>query len=306
MTAIVDTTRSGPNTVRPYPALFVRRILARTIDTVIAFVVSCVVVLPFTIGQMIDAVALGGFDSGWDFIGEWDPGAVAVGSVGRVVEQLQPVVLTTVYLQGLVMWGYDWLAHTLTGSTVGKAIARVRVIRHRGSEPTLVPGQKSREPFAKRAGRMALRSALVVGPVTLAIASLLAAMFAVDGASEAAEVFIALCLVLLITWFVGGVGLHGLVTGTRVVDFNWQELRQEAEQQFEHHSGHADDYLRKLQASSRVQQATSTLERDPRVRAGEDARSAVGQVREAYRQDGLRGVLESLVNRPPTSGTGGA
>lgn len=340
MTGIVDTTRSGPNTVRPYPPLLLRRALARVIDFVLVFALSCLILLPFALSQVSDALLAGGFDSFGDLLREWDFGEVAGGSVATALDHLRPVLLGTVYLQGLIFWAYDWLSHLLTGTTLGKAITKVRVTRHRGSEPTLVPGPKPLEPFLKRAARLGVRAALVVGPPTLAAASLLAATMALPGAADAAEVFIALSLVMVIAWLVGGVGLHGLVTGTRVVGFNWQELRAEAEQHIEYHTGHADEYLHKLQEAARtpsVRQATSTLERDPRVRSataqatsataqargvaqqaeqhdlrsmvenlrtGDDAKAAARHLGELYRKDGLRGVIESF-SRPP-AGPGGA
>jgi len=333
----VDTTRSGLDPARPYPPLRARRLIARAVDAAVSFGLSCLVVLPFTVNQASDAILLGGFDSVTDFLAEWDIGTAASGSVGAALEQLQPVLLATIYLQALVMWAYDWLSHTLTGSSVGKAIARLRVTRHRGDlEPTIAPDLLARGSWVQRALRMALRAAIVVGPPTLAAGTLLAAAFAVPGAGDLAELFIALSVVLFVTWLAGGVGLHGLATGTRVVGFEWQELGQQAAQQIEYHTGHADEYLHSLQEAARtprVQTAVRSVERDPRLRSApgkvesaaqhgqqrgasartmlaeglpsaEDAKAAARHLGEVYREKGLRGVVESFT-RPP-SGPGGA
>lgn len=312
MTALVDTTGSSRDTARTYPPLIVRRIIARAIDFVIAFGLACLIVLPFTFSQAADALLLGGFDSFRDLLTEWDLGTVAGGSLGVALEQLQPVVLSTIYLQGLVIVAYEWIGHTLTGSSIGKGIVRVRVTRHRSSvEPTTAARLWARRSWVERTARMGLRAALVVGPPTLAVGTLLAAAFAVPGAVDVAEVCVALSIVLLIAWLVGGVGLHGLVTGTRVVGFGWQELKQGAEQQIGFHSGHADDYRQKLQEAARgpgAQRAARSAQHDPRVRSAEDAKNtasaAARRLREAYRKEGLRGVLESFTRAPP--GPGGA
>ncbi len=314
---IVDMT-SIPDTTRTFPPLLVRRMIARAIDSAIAFVLACLIVLPFTVNQAADALLLGGFDSFRDFFAEWDAGTAAGGSVGAAVERLQPVALSTTYLLGLVIWAYDWLSHTLTGSSIGKAITRVRVTRHHGGlEPTIAPELRARRSWIERPLRMGLRAALVVGPPTLAAGMVVAAALAVPGAVDLAELFIALSVVLLIAWLAGGVGLHGLVTGTRVVGFEWQELKQEAEHQIEYHTGHADDYLHKLQEAARtprVQGAVRSAEHDPRVRSAmaqglrsrEDATSAATattrHLREVYRKDGLRGVVESFRRIPPGPG----
>lgn len=329
----VDTTRIGRDTTQTYPPLLVRRSIARAIDLAISFGLACLIVLPFTLNQAADALLLGGFDSLGDFLGEWDVGTVATGSVGAALDQLQPVVLSTVYLQALVIWAYDWLSHTVTGSTVGKAITRVRVTRHRTSpfEPTMAPDLWVRRSWLERALRMAVRAALVVGPPTLAAGMLLASAFAVPGAVEVAELFIAVSIVLLVTWLAGGVGLHGLATSTRVVGFDWQELKQEAERQIEYHTGHADEYLHRLQEAARtpgVQKTARSAEHDPRVRSAlakggtvaqqaeqqgrsamvealrsrEDATAAAHHLGEVFKKHGLRGVIESFTRRPPGSG----
>lgn len=318
----VDTTRLGLDSGPTYPPLLVRRLLARAIDSVIAFGLACIIVLPFTFNQAADALLLGGFESFGDLLTEWDLGTVAGGSIGAALEQLQPVLLSTIYLQALVVWTYDWLSHTLTGSSIGKAITRVRVTRPRDHlEPTsIAPDLQPRRSWVERPLRMAVRAGLVVAPPTLAAGMVLAAAFAVPGAVDLAELFIALSIVLLIVWLAGGVGLHGLLTGTRVVGFEWQELKQVAEHQIDYHTGHADEYLQKLQDAARTpgapRVARSAEQAGQRGRdamsAGlpsrEDATSAATaaarRLGEAYRQEGLRGVVKSFT-RPP-SGPGGA
>lgn len=274
---IVDTTRSNRDTTGTYPPLLLRRVLARAIDSAIAMALACLVVLPFTLGQVGDALLLGGFDSLRDFLTGWTPGTVAGGAFGATVEALQPVVLSTVYLQGLVIWAYDWLSHSLTGSSIGKGLARVRVTRHRAvGEQPVAPDGRAHRSWLKHVLRMGLRSGLVIGPPVLAAGMLLAAALAVPGAVDLAELFIALSLVLFIGWLAGGVGLHGLVTGTRVVGFEWQELRQAAGEQIEFHTGHADDYLHSLQEASRtagVQQVVTQAEQRA-MGSREDARVA--------------------------------
>lgn len=333
---IVDTTRGSRETTGTYPPLLVRRLIARAIDSAISFGLACLIVLPFTASQATDALVRGGFDSFRDLLTEWDLGTAAGGSVGAALEQLQPVVLSTVYFLALVIWAYDWLSHTMTGSSIGKAIVRVRVTRHRGFDQPIAQDLRASRSWLERALLLGLRSGLVVGPPTLAVGMLLAAAFAVPGAVDAAELFIALSVVLLIAWSVGGVGLHGLVTGTRVVGFNWQELKRQAEQQVEYHTGHADDYLHKLQESAKAhdaQRAARGAAHDPRVRSAteqarsvtqqaehrgpidrdalleslrsrEGAKTAARQLRQVYREDGLRGVVESFTRPGQGSGEG--
>lgn len=335
VTVDVDTTRIGRDPTRTYRPLLGRRFIARAIDGAIAFGLACLLVLPFTLSQASDALVLGGFDSFRDFLTEWEPGSVPGGSMGAALEQLQPVVLSTISLQALVIWAYDWLSLTLTGSSIGKMITRVRVTRHRSSfEPTIAPDFRVRRSLLGRAVRIGLRAGLVVGPPALAAGTLLAAAFAVPGAVDLAELFIALSVVLFIVWLAGGVGLHGLASGTRAVGFEWQELAQEAEHQFDYHRGNADEYLHKLQEASRTpggQRVVRGVEHDPRVRSaraqGEavaqqaeqhvlqdrgtaletlrsraDAQEAARQLGEVYREKGLRGVLDSLTRRPPGPG----
>lgn len=341
VTVDVDTTRISRDPTRTYPPLLVRRLTARVIDSAIAFALACVVVLPFTFSQASDALLLGGFDSFGDLLDQWDLGTDPGGSIGAALERLQPVVLSTVYLQALVIWAYDWLSLTLTSSSIGKMVTRVRVTRHHHTvEPTIAPAVRAHRSILERALRMGLRAGLVVGAPALAVGMLLAAAFAVPGAVDLAELFIALSIVLLIVWLTGGVGLHGLATGTRVVGFEWQELRQEAEHQFEYHRGNADDYLHKLQEAARTpgsQRVARAVEHDPRVRSAmargttvtqqieqrgphdrewvpetlrsreglqDAATTAARHLREVYREEGLRGVLDSFTRR--RSGPGGA
>lgn len=335
MTLDVDTTRSSQDGIRAYPPLRLRRIIARLIDAAVAFALACLLVLPFTIGQASEAVALAGFDSVADLLAEWDLGTAATGSVAVALDHLEPVLLGTIYLQALVIWAYDWLSHTATGSTLGKALVRVRVRRHHsGPEPLGTAGVRIRRSWGERALRMALRAAIVVVPPTLAVGTLVAAAFTVPGAGELAELFIALSVVLFITWLAGGVGLHGLATGTRVVGFEWRELTQEAARQIEYHTGHADEYLRTLQeaaGSPRAGRVARRVERDPRVRSAlaqgsslvseartrgntarttfadgvpsaDEASATLRQLAEVYRERGLRGVVESVRQRPPGAG----
>ena len=308
-----DPTRISQDPARSFPPLLVRRVVARTIDSAIAVALACLIVLPFTLNQATDALLLGGFDSFRELLAQWDPGTVAGGSVGDAVEQLQPVVLSTIYLQAFVIWAYDWLSLTLTGTSIGKVVTRLRVTRRPGSvEPTITPDAPARWSLLERALRMALRAGLVVGAPALAAGMLLAAAFAVPGAVDLAELFIALSVVLLIVWLAGGVGLHGLASGTRVVGFEWQELRQEAEHQLDSYRGHADDYLRQLQEASRIsegQRAMRRIEHDPRVRSAaapdtqEAASSVAQQLRQAYSERGLRGVWDSVARRLPGPGS---
>nr|WP_281496844.1 RDD family protein [Ornithinimicrobium sp. F0845] len=317
--------------------MLTRRLIARAIDSAIAFALACVVVLPFTVNQATDALLVGGFDSFSEFLTDWDPGTVPGGSVGAALEQLQPVVLSTIYLQALVIWAYEWVSLTVTSSSIGKMITRVRVTRHRNSfEPTVSRELRSRGSWLERLLRMGLRAGLVVGPPTLAAGMLLAAAFSVPGAVDLAELFIALTIVLLVVWLAGGVGLHGLATGTRVVGFEWQELKQGVEHQLEYHTGHADEYLHRLQEAARapgVQRAARAAEQDPRVRSvmaqgrtvaqqaeqaqergrrdwdsmieglrsrkdAKDATTAAARhLGEVYREGGLRGVLQSFTRR---------
>nr|WP_306238630.1 MULTISPECIES: RDD family protein [unclassified Ornithinimicrobium] len=273
--------------------MLIRRIIARAMDSVIAFGLACLIVLPFTFQQATDALVLGGFDSFRDFLAEWEPGVLPGGSIGATLEQLQPVVLSTIYLQVLVIWAYDWLSLTLTGSSIGKAVTRVRVTRHNSSSaPTIAPELQASRSLLERPLRMGLRAGLVVGAPALAVGMLCAAAFAVPGAVDLAELFIALSIVLLIVWLTGGVGLHGLATGTRVVGFEWQELRQEAEHHLDSHRGSADAYLHRLQEASRAaepQRVVTRVEDAPRVRSLSTQ---------------LRGVLDSFRQAPP--GPGGA
>lgn len=283
-----DTTRISLDPTRAYPPLLVRRLVARAIDSAIAFGLACLVVLPFTFHRGVDALALGGFETVSDFLAEWEPGTLPGGSIGATLEHLQPVVLSTIYLQVLVIWAYDWLSLTLTGSSIGKMATRVRVTRQRSTvEPAIPPEFQTQPSLLVRPLRMGARAGLVVGAPALALGMLCAAAFAVPGAVDLAELFIALSIVLLIVWLATGVGLHGLATGTRVVRFEWQDLRQEAEHQLDHHSGHDKEILNRDSVRQGVRSTDSPQD---------TARAAVSKLREAYREKGLRGVLDS-VNR---------
>lgn len=306
-----DTTRIDRGATQTYPPLRTRRLIARAIDSAIAFGLACLTVLPFTLNQASDALLAGGFDSFREFLTEWDPGTAPGGAIGSALEHLQPVVLGTIYLQALVIWAYESVSLTLTGSSIGKLITRVRVTRHSNFEPTVSPNLRAPRPWFQRLLQLGLRAGLVVGPPALAAGMLLAAAFAVPGAVDLAEMFIALSIVLFIVWLAGGVGLHELATGTRVVGFGWQEVRSEVEHQFQYHTGHADQYLQKLQQAARspdVHGAVRSAEQRGRrdwdaviegLRSGNDATTvAARRLGEIYREKGLRGVLDAFTRSP--------
>lgn len=265
-----------------------RRLVARGIDALVAFGLSCLLVWPFMWGSAADAVTAGGFDSVLDFIGEWDVGELTGGSVGAVVERLQPVVLSTVYLQALVVWFYEGLSTSLTGSTLGKAMTRLRVVRHAGtSQPTVAPRLKAKASWWDRPLRMFLRAALVVGPPALSLGMVAASAFAIPGAVELSEVAIALTVVCGVAWLATGVGLHGWFSGTRVLGFSWQELRAQATEQAQRGDEHAARLREMAGRSPAAQRFLDRAEHDPRtVQARQAAQQAAPQARQAVQQAG--------------------
>lgn len=229
---MIETVGTSRPLASERPALRRRRTLARIIDGVLAVLLSFLVCWPLAWGTVTEALAAGGFGSARDLIAEWDGSAPAGGDLEAVLSELRPVLVSTVLLQALVIWLYEALATALTGSTPGKALARLRVTV---TDPATEPPRShsaayTRRPWWDRALRMALRAALVVGPPAVAAGTTVAGAMGVPEATAIAEVAIALTLVSVMAWLAGAVGLHGALTGTEVVEFSWQQVQEAAQQ----------------------------------------------------------------------------
>jgi hypothetical protein len=209
-------------------SLWGRRLAARLVDTLLAVALSALVVWPGAWSAAGDALAAAGFSSVADFLGDWDAGSAAGTAAAQAADALQPVVLGAVLLQTLVIWLYETLATTLAGTTPGKAAQRLRVhVRH--GDTTVGPGQQPHRSWPVRLLRMGLRAALVLVPPALAVGMTFAAALGAAEAAAVAEVAIALSAVLGLFALVGDAGVHGLLTGTRVVPFGWEEARGRAQ-----------------------------------------------------------------------------
>lgn len=209
-------------------SLWGRRLAARLVDTLLAVALSALVVWPGAWSAAGDALAAAGFSSVADFLGDWDAGSAAGTAAAQAADALQPVVLGAVLLQTLVIWLYETLATTLAGTTPGKAAQRLRVhVRH--GDTTVGPGQQPHRSWPVRLLRMGLRAALVLVPPALAVGMTFAGALGAAEAAAVAEVAIALSAVLGLFALVGDAGVHGLLTGTRVVPFGWEEARGRAQ-----------------------------------------------------------------------------
>lgn len=209
-------------------SLWGRRLAARLVDTLLAVALSALVVWPGAWSAAGDALAAAGFSSVADFLGDWDAGSAAGTAAAQAADALQPVVLGAVLLQTLVIWLYETLATTLAGTTPGKAAQRLRVhVRH--GDTAVGPGQQPHRSWPVRLLRMGLRAALVLVPPALAVGMTFAGALGAAEAAAVAEVAIALSAVLGLFALVGDAGVHGLLTGTRVVPFGWEEARGRAQ-----------------------------------------------------------------------------
>lgn len=227
---MIDTV--GRTTVHEHPpAMLLRRVVARGVDGALCAVLSSVIVWPLAWGAASEALTSAGFGSFLDFL-DARPGTAEAGSAAAAaVQQLQPVVVSALLLQLGIAWLYEVVFLSLTGSTPGKGLLRMRVVRH--DPPAAVISPLSPEARPSRAGRlvrMALRTALVVGPPALAATMLVAAWLDAPGATDLAEVTIALTLVFGVVWLAGGMGAHGLLSRTAVVPFSWAQAREAGEQ----------------------------------------------------------------------------
>lgn len=229
---MIETTSAPASGTTERPSLRGRRLLARLVDGVLALVLSAVICWPLVWGSFTEALAVGGFGSVGDLASDWLEGTPG-GDVGRVVEEVRPVVLGTVLLQALVVWAYEALATTVTGSTPGKALARLRVVlTDRGNAFTLGPTEVgATRSWWERPLRMGLRAAVVVGPPAVAAGTLVAGLAGIPGATELAEITIAVSIALLLLWVAFDSGAHGALTRTDTVSFSWQEARERAQAQ---------------------------------------------------------------------------
>lgn len=266
------------------PALWGRRFTARLIDALLAVALSAVVVWPSAWSAAGDALAGAGFASARDFLAVWDADAAPGDAAAGAAEALQPVVLGAVLLQTLVIWLYETLATTVASTTPGKAFTRLRVQVHHGDATVGVPGTPGRRSWAVRLLRMGLRAALVVVPPALAVGMALAGGLGAAEAASVAEVAIAVSAAMGLLALVGDAGVHGLLTGTRVVGFSWGELRSQAERY-----ASEEDYLERLRAAADQSPAAH--------RAREQGREQVARARRQDPQELLQRGRQALADR---------
>lgn len=273
----------GRTTVHEHPpAMLLRRAVARGVDSALSAVLSAAIVWPLAWGAASEALTSAGFGSFLDFL-EAGPASTAQagGAVDAAVQQLQPVVVSALLLQLGIVWLYEVAFLSLTGSTPGKGLFRLRVVRHHTPVAVLSPLHREAGPSrAGRLARMALRSALVVGPPALAATMLVAAWLDAPGATDLAEVTIALTLVLGVLWLAGGMGAHGFLSRTAVVPFSWAQARAAGEQ-----------YLRAEAADpARQRQMTHLTARAERVgeRAAERAKGTGERAAERAKESSER------------------
>lgn len=201
-----------------------RRALARALDTGLAVALSCVLVWPLAWGTVSEAASLAGVSGVSGATGLLEVLRLLTdggGTTEAVLAQLRPAVLGTVALQAVVVWLYEAVMTTATGVTPGKAAMRLRVAPDRGATLGPVPPPPA-HPLLDRTVRMGVRALVVVGPPALAVLALTALALAVPAAVDAAELAIALALAVALL-ALRGRGVHGHLSGTRVVSFSWQE-----------------------------------------------------------------------------------
>ena len=280
-------------------SLWGRRLAARLVDTLLAVALSALVVWPGAWSAAGDALAAAGFSSVADFLGDWDAGSAAGTAAAQAADALQPVVLGAVLLQTLVIWLYETLATTIASTTPGKALQRLRIHVHHGDSTVPAPGQPPHRSWPLRLLRMGLRAALVMVPPALAVGMSLAGALGAAEAASVAEVAIALTAVLGLFALIGDAGVHGLLTGTRVASFRWEDLRAEAqrltsdEAHLQQLRAAADQSPAGRRARERLQRAArSDVARQGRAqveRAGrEDPQQLVQRGRQALEQHGIR------------------
>lgn len=251
---MVDTTVSPVPGAVP-PRLYRKRVAARLLDAALSFILSAVIAWPLASGAVSDALVGTGFATLGDLLTAWDGAAPLEGAVGAAVTALQPVLLTTIGLQVLVMWFYETLFTALSGATPGKAAQRVQV--RFVPPPGLTPAEPS-VGVVERVLRMALRAAVVVVPPVMSVAALVSGLLGVPGSGDLAEVVLAVTTVSLLAWVAGGRGLHGMLTRTHVVPFTWAGARQQVEQRA---MGTAAEHLRRLQRGQDARSAEAQLHR---------------------------------------------
>lgn len=285
--------------------LLPRRVIARALDAGLAVALSCVLVWPLAWGAISEAASLAGVPgiSGLSGLVELlrilltDQDALAA----AVASQLRPTVLGTVMLQAVVVWLYEALSTILTGVTPGKAAMRLRVVPER-TTPTIGPAPAPpAHPLLDRAIRMSVRALLVVAPPALAVLALTSLALSVPGAVDAAELAIALMLAVALL-ALRGKGVHGHLSGTRVVPFSWQQTKEGARQRV---TAQARERARSRVTGEvaarpqlegyvqRLREAASGLPRSQELELGGQFDDTVGRVSERVRREarGAQGTL---------------
>ena len=213
------------------PALRGRRLVARLLDWLVAWTLSAAICWPFAWGQASDLLARAGLGS----VGELVTGQVPLDALEGALTELHSVVTLTLTLQVIVVWLYETLATWVTGSTVGKALLRLRVVIHRppGARPS------ARVGWLERLLWMGVRALLAVVPAGIAAVTVVAALLDVPGAGEVGNVAIALAIVVAILVAADGIGAHGHLSRTRVSSFEWAQVQADARARAEKLGGQA-------------------------------------------------------------------
>ncbi|GAA1160205.1 RDD family protein [Ornithinicoccus hortensis] len=272
------------------PPMLLPRLLARLLDLALGGILSTLIVWPLTWGAVTDALSAGGFTSLLDFLRAGPGDAPAGSALATALGELQPVVLGALLLQLLVLWCYEVLFLSTTGSTPGKGLLRLRVVPQHPMDPIRASASaehRSAHPWSTRVLRTGLRTAVLIGPPVLAGIMTGAGLLGVPGATELAEVTIALTLVLGVLWLAGGRGAHGVLSGTDVVPFRWQQVRSAAERYVRSEAADPRNRARAAQVAARAESASGAY--------ADRARSTIGQFLE--RHGGTEGLRDTLARQ---------
>ncbi len=272
------------------PALWGRRLVARLLDWLLAGAISAVVCWPLAWGQASDALARAGVTSAGDLLQSRDLASLS----DAVLTELQPVVVLTLGLQVFLVWLYETLATLVTSTTVGKGLVRVRVVVDPPGHVFLGTTEPRRPPSG-RPLRLALRAALVTAPPGVAVVGLAGAVLGVEEAAEVSMAAIAITIGSLIISVVGGKGLHGDLTRTQVVRFDWQQVQADARRRGQEASTRVEERARAQGVGTRVEAEVRSRARQ--VSAHTDRLSAAGREALPRRQQAEARFWESQPGR---------
>jgi len=214
----------------PRTAFIGRRLLARSIDWLLAGTVSAVLCWPVAFHALQGVVGDGARSAGFQFL---STRSLDVGDLTQQgVHSARTVLGLTLVAQVLLVGSYELLATMITGTTLGKSLFGLRVISLPGSgRPGFGPSTEAPEVMSRtrRIGRLGRRSALAVLPGGLAVAGLVLAATGSPFGLVLALAGAAVAFLDAAAGLISGRCGHDRWAGTGVVRINWRLPRAQVQ-----------------------------------------------------------------------------